>query len=85
MDVVAIGDVFIIYDGGGHTAEPVRSLDVLQKRIFKFLGVAVNESVGVLAENIHLALVALRHTVAFEPVLVPALLLAHLTVPFQLL
>ena len=42
-------------------------------------------AVGVLAEDLHLALVALAHAVALEPVLVPALLLAHLAVPPQLL
>ena len=40
---------------------------------------------GVLAKHLHLALVGLAVLVAFEAILVATLLLAHLTVPSQLL
>ena len=50
----------------------------LQKVLLKLLGEAVDEAPLRLAEDLHLALVRLAHGVAFEPVLVAALLLAHL-------
>lgn len=85
MDVVAICDVFVVYDGGGNAAESVAAFDVIEEGRLEFLGVTVHKSIRVLAENLHLALMTFRHAVAFESIFVPALFLAHLTVPSQLL
>lgn len=85
MNVVAVGDVLVVDDGGGDPAGPVATLHVLEKRIFKFFGVTVDDSGRILAEDLHLSLVGLAHTMAFESILVAALLLAHLAVPSQFL
>lgn len=85
MDVVAVVDVLVVDDGGGDAAEAVAPLHVLQEAGLELLRVALDDAVGVLAEDEHLALVALAHAVALEAVLVAALLLAHLAVPPELL
>lgn len=85
MDMVAVGDVLVVDDGGGDAAEAVAPLHVLEKLRLEFLGETVDDSGGVLAEDLHLALVGLAHAVALESVLVAALLLAHLAIPSQLL
>jgi len=51
----------------------------------ELLGEVVDELVRVVAEEHHLALVPLARLVTLEPVLVPALLLAQLAVPAELL
>lgn len=85
MDVVAVRDVLVVDDGGSNAAEAVAPLHVLEERALELLGVATDDSGGVLAEDLHLALVRLAHTVALESVLITALLLAHLAIPSQLL
>lgn len=85
MDVVAVGDVLVVDDGGGDAAEAVATLHVVKEGGLELLGVAVDDAVRVLAEDLHLALVALAHAVALEAVLVAALFLAHLAVPAELL
>ncbi|GFZ14979.1 DNA/RNA-binding protein Kin17, conserved region [Actinidia rufa] len=85
VDMVAVSDVLVVDNGGGHAAEAVTALHVVEEGGLKLLRVALDNAVRVLAEDLHLALVALAHAVALEPVLVPALLLAHLAVPPQLL
>lgn len=85
MNVIAVGDVLVVEDGGSNTAEPVAPFHVLEKGALKLLGVAADDSGRVLAEHLHLALVRLAHTMALESVLVAALLLAHLAVPSQFL
>ncbi|GER47140.1 glycolate oxidase iron-sulfur subunit [Striga asiatica] len=85
VDVVAIGDVLVVDDGGGDAAESVAALHVFEEGGLELLRVAVDDAGGVLAEDLHLALVGFAHAVALETVLVPALLLAHLAVPPELL
>lgn len=85
MNMVAKGDVLVINDGGGDTAEPMAIFHVLEKGAFEFFGVTVDDSSGVLPEHLHLALVRLAHTMALESILVAALLLAHLAIPPQFL
>lgn len=85
MDVVAVGDVLVVDDGGGDAAEAVAPLHVLEEHGLELLGVAADDPSRVLAEDLHLALVRLAHAVALESVLVAALLLAHLAVPSELL
>lgn len=85
MNVMAIGDVFVVDNGGSDSAEAVAPPHVLEKCILEFLGITADNPGGVLAEDLHLALVGLAHAMALESVLVPALLLAHLAVPSQLL
>lgn len=85
MHMVAVGDVLVVNDGGGDAAEPMAILHVLEKGALEFLGVTVDDSGWVLAEDLHLALVRLAHTMALESILVAALLLAHLAVPSQFL
>ncbi|KAI8031458.1 hypothetical protein LOK49_LG01G01772 [Camellia lanceoleosa] len=79
--MVAISNVFVIDHGGSNATEAVAAFDVVEELSLELLVVAVDDSVGVLAKDLHLALVALAHAVALEPVLVPTLLLAHLAVP----
>lgn len=85
VDMVAVGDILVVDDGGGNAGEAVGAAHEVEEGILKFFRVAVDNTSGVLAKYLHLALVGLAHAVAFEPVLVPALLLAHLAVPPQLL
>lgn len=85
MNMVAIGDVLVVYDGGGDAAKAVATLHVFEKLRFELFGVAVDDSIRVLAENFHLALVRFAHTMAFKAILVSALLLAHLTIPSEFL
>lgn len=85
MDVMPIIDVLIIHHRGGDAAEAVAPLHVFEETALELVGVAVDEAVGIVAEDAHLALVALAHAVALEAVLVAALLLAHLAVPPELL
>jgi hypothetical protein len=85
VDVVAIVDVLVVNNGGGDTTESVTALHVFEESAFEFLRIALDDSGRVLTEDLHLALVALAHTVALETVLVAALLLAHLAVPSKLL
>lgn len=85
MNMMAIGDVLVVDDGGSDTAESVAAPHVLEKSSFEFFRITTNNSGGVLAEDLHLALVRLAHTVALESVLVPALFLAHLAIPSQFL
>lgn len=85
VDVAAVGDVLVVDDGGGDAAEAVAPLHVLEEHALELLGVAADDPGRVLAEDLHLALVRLAHTMALESVLVATLLLAHLAVPSQLL
>lgn len=78
MNMMAVSDIFIIHYSGGYAAESVAPLHMFKKGGFELLGISIDDSGGVLAEDFHLALVGFAHTVALEPVLVPALLLAHL-------
>ena len=73
---MAVSDVLIVDNSGGHTAEAVAALHVVEEGGLELLGVTLDNAVGVLAEDLHLALVALAHAVALEPVLVQSLLLA---------
>lgn len=85
MDVVAVGDVLVVDHSGGDAAEAVAALHVIKEQGLELLGVAVDDPVRILAEDLHLALVALAHAVALEAVLVATLFLAHLAVPAELL
>lgn len=85
MNMVAVGDVLVVEDGGSNTAEAVAPFHVLEEGALELIRVAADDSRGVLAEYLHLALVRLAHTMALESVLVAALLLAHLAVPSQFL
>ena len=85
MDVVVIVYVLVVNDGGGDATEPVATLHVVQESAFEFFGVSSNDSGQVLAEDLHLMLMVLTHTVALETVLVATLLLAHLAIPSELL
>ena len=85
MDVVAVGYVLVVDDGGGDTAEAVAALHMLEEFSLELFGVTVNDSIRVLAKDLHLALVALAHAMALESVLVSALFLAHLAIPSQFL
>lgn len=85
MNMVAIGDVLVINHGGGDAAKPVTTLHMFEKRCFELLGVAVDDSIRVLAKNFHLPLVRFAHTMAFKSVLISTLLLAHLTIPPEFL
>lgn len=81
MDVVSVVDVLVVNDGGGDAAEAVAAPHEFEEAGFEFFGVTLDDSVGVLTEDLHLTLVAFAHAVAFEAVLVSALLLTHLAVP----
>uniref|UniRef100_A0A2P2PIS4 Uncharacterized protein MANES_07G115700 n=1 Tax=Rhizophora mucronata TaxID=61149 RepID=A0A2P2PIS4_RHIMU len=83
--MMPVVDVLVVDDGGGDAGEAVAPAHEIKEGVLELLGVAVDDAVRVLAEDLHLALVALAHAVALEPVLVSALLLAHLAVPSQLL
>jgi len=85
VDVVPVGDVLVVDDGGGDAGVAVRAADQGEERLEELLGEALHDALGRHAEHLHLPLVRLRHAVALEPVLVAALLLAHLAVPPQLL
>ena len=85
MHVVAIGDVLVVHDCGGDAGEAVGPAHMVEESTLEFFRVTADDAVGVLAKDLHLALVALAHAVALEAVLVAALLLAHLAVPPQLL
>ena len=85
VDVVPVGDVLVVDDGGGDAGVAVRAADQGEERLEELLGEALHDALGGHAEHLHLPLVRLRHAVALEPVLVAALLLAHLAVPPQLL
>lgn len=62
-----------------------RHFEVLNERVVKLLRVAIDHTIWVLAKYLHLAAVAVGGQMAFEPVLIAALLLAHLAVPAQFL
>ena len=81
MDVVPIVDVLVVDNGGCNAAESVAALHVFEETTLKLFGIAVDDPVGVLAEDLQLALVRLAHAVALEAVLV----VAHLAVPPELL
>lgn len=83
--MVAIIDVFVVDNSGGDTGESVGAAHKVEEGFLKFLREAINNAVGVLAEDLHLALMRFAQTVALEAVLVAALLLTHLTVPAKLL
>lgn len=85
MDMMPVGDILIPNHRGSDTSGPVRPLQMLHKHLLELLRESVDEPLRIVPENLHLALVAFRHTVTFEAVLIPALLLAHLAVPLQLL
>lgn len=85
MNMVSIVDVLVVDDGGCDAAEAMAALHVFEETGLELFRIAVDDPVGVLAEDLHLALVTLAHAVAFESVLVPTLLLAHLAVPSELL
>lgn len=85
MNMMSVIDVLVIDDCGGDAAEAVAALHEIHELVLELLRVAINDSVGVLTENLHLALVALAHTVALESVLITTLFLAHLAVPSELL
>lgn len=85
MNVMPIMDILIVNDSSGHPREPVAPPHQIEEAVLELLGVAFDNSVRVLTENLHLTLVALAHTVALEAVFVTALFLAHLTVPSELL
>lgn len=63
----------------------LRNAQCLQKKFFKLLRKRVNNAFGILPKYFHLPFVSFACQVALEPVLITALLLAHLAVPPQLL
>lgn len=83
--MVPVIDILVVDDGSGNTGEAVSAAHEIEKGFLEFLGEAIDNAIGALAEDLHLALVGLAHAVAFESVLVAALLLTHLAVPSQLL
>ena len=83
--MVAIVDVLVVNDGSGDATEPVATLHVVQESAFEFFEVSFDDLGRVLAEDLHLTLVALAYIVALETVLVAILLLAYLAVPSELL
>lgn len=83
--MVAIGDVLVVHHSGSDAAEPVAAFHVIEEGGFELFRVAINDTIRVLTEHLHLALVALTHAVALEPVLVTTLFLAHLAVPTEFL
>lgn len=85
MNVMSIINKLIVNDGGRDTTEAVAAFHEVEEVVFELFGVSRYNSVRVLPEDLHLALVRLAHAMAFESVLVSALLLAHLTVPSKLL
>ena len=85
MNVISIINKLIVNDGGGDATEPVTAFHEVEEVLFELFGVSGYDSVRVLPEDLHLALVRFAHAMAFESVFVSALLLAHLTVPSKLL
>lgn len=85
MYVVPVRNVLIPNNRGRHTGGPVRPFQMLHEHLLELLRESVDETVGVIAEHLHLALMAIGQAVTFEAVFVTALLLAHLAVPFELL
>lgn len=85
MHMVPIVNVLVVHHGGGDARETVAPPHEVEEGLLELLGVALEDAPLVLAEDLHLALVRLAHAVALEPVLVAALLLAHLAVPPELL
>lgn len=61
-----------------------RHAEVLHEAPMELLRIAVDDALRILSKNLHLPPVAVRGEVAFEAVLIAALLAAHLTVPSQL-
>ena len=85
MNVMPIINILIVDNSGRHTAKPVAALHVFEETTLKLFRVPIDDSSRVLAKDLHLALVALAHAMALEPILISTLLLAHLTVPSELL
>ncbi|KAH1045613.1 hypothetical protein J1N35_036397 [Gossypium stocksii] len=69
----------------GDPTEPVAPFHKVKEVPFKLFRVPRYNPVRVLPEDLHLTLVRFAHAMALESVFVSALLLAHLTVPSQLL
>ena len=85
MHMMPIINILVVHNGGGDAREPVAPTHEVEEGLLELLGVALEDAPLVLAEDLHLTLVRLAHAVALEPVLVAALLLAHLAVPPELL
>ena len=85
MNMMPVMNILIINHGRRDTRKPMAPFHHVKEFVFEFFRVAVNDSVRVLTEDLHLPLVALAHTVALESVLVSTLFLTHLTVPSEFL
>mmetsp|Transcript_35158 Transcript_35158/g.98715 ORF Transcript_35158/g.98715 Transcript_35158/m.98715 type:complete len:298 (+) Transcript_35158:539-1432(+) len=83
--VVPVRDEVAVDRVGEHARRPVAVAHELHEALLELLREVVHEAVGVLDEELHLALMPVGHAVALEAIFVPALLLAHLAVPTQLL
>jgi len=85
MDVLLVRDVLLVHHVSVHAPLVKLPLEDVVESLLEVLGVAGEVGARVVAEQQQLPLVGLRGSVALEAVLVPALLLAHLAVPAQLL
>lgn len=83
--MMPIRNVLIPNNSGSDAGRPVRALQMLHELFLKLLREPVYKPIRVIPEHLHLPLVALRQAVALKPILVAALLLAHLAVPLELL
>jgi hypothetical protein len=70
VDVVSVGDVVVVGDGGGDAGAAVSAADQGEEGLEELLGEAAHDALWRHAE--HLPLVRLRQFVALEPVLVAA-------------
>ena len=85
VHVVAVGDVLGVHDVCADAHVAVAAAHELHERAVELLREVAHELLRVLREQHHHPLVPLALAVALEPVLVAALLLAHLAVPAELL
>jgi hypothetical protein len=85
MDMVTVIDVLVVHHCGSNSGEAVGAAHEVEESLFKLFGEAIDDTVGILAKDLHLALVGLAEAVTLEAVLIAALLLTHLAVPAELL
>ena len=66
MHMMPIIDIEFVDDGGCNTGEAVGAAHMIEKGPLELLGETVDDSIRVLAKDLHLALMGFAHAVAFE-------------------
>ena len=85
MDVLLVRDILLVYNVGVDSFLRILTSQDIGEGFLEIFAKSAEKLAGVFSKKQELPLMSLRHGVTLEAILVPALLLTHLTVPAELL